>query len=1408
LFPDRLLELAAITDTSAGLAVIDHRRSFYDGPAFVGLPLGQVDKHGAVTRSEVLALTDDVLQQAYGTDVPPYLEPTGTPAWTADYPVEFRSLLARRAGYTFHTGSASPTDLEGYFITTERRRYDVHTNPNGRGLVLETLDPLHEAASAPSAHRVMIDYDEFQLLSTTVTNAAALTTTAVHDYRVLRPAEVTDANGNVTRFTYSPVGLLSTSWVRGKSAAEGDRVRPSVRLDYDFLTFEHSPPEQRQPISVRTTRHVYHDTASGVALRDPDETITTIEYSDGFGRLLQTRTQDDEVRFGDLSFGGGIVVLPDTQGAGAGGDVVGRLNANAAQPNVVVSGWRIYDKKGRVVQQYEPFFSEGWSYGQPTDEQRGHTLTMFYDPRGHAIRTLMPDASEQLVVLGVPGTIAALDLERPDVFEPTPWEVYSYDANDNAGRTHPAVSAGYRHHWNTPSSIRLDALGRTIEAVERNRDVPAVLGGALPPIEELRTRTTYDIRGNALTVTDARGRTAIQNVFDLTNRTLRVNSIDAGERRSVPNASGIIIETRASNGALVLSASDGLNRPIRLWARDGAGQALTLRERREYGDAGTASQPPADRAAARAANQLGRLSRVFDEAGQLSYNTYDFKGNLLEKTRRVISHAEVLGVFAGPPAGWDVRAYRVDWTNPAGTPLETAAYTSTLAYDALNRATRITYPEDAEHARRVSVPIYNRSGALRSVELDGDVFVERIACNAKRQRVLIAYGNGVMTRSTYDPRTFHLLRMRTERFSSPASLTYRHTGEVLQDLVYEYDLVGNVIAIHDRTPNSGINGTPLGPDALNRTFTYDAIYRLRSATGRECDHPPDVPWDSTLRCTDLTKVRPWTEEYTFDSTGNLTKLRHQSGATAAIGDFTVPAAANRVSTLTQGLNVFTYEHDANGNLTRETTSRHLEWDHRDRLRVYRTQTAGSEPTVHTHYLYDSTGQRVEKIVRKPGARVEITVYIAGMFEHERIITGGSTQENSTLHLMDDRARIATVRVGSPFTGDTTPGVKFHLADHLGNIAVIVDATGSLVSREEYLPYGSTSFGSFARKRYRFGGYERDAESGLYYAGARYYIPWLGRWASCEPAGAVDGLNLYAYVRGRPLARVDRVGLAGGDPFPPDPSREAAKEMRVMASGPSQLAKKLADAAVSGWNAFRTKVTQAVFDRQEYDKAKAADLPTVKPNAGLMMTDKIVKETPEASGNAFLVMAGAVRTKAPAGAHTPVESPAGEAKVGQQPKAAQPEAQPAPPVAESKPGESTAPKPKVEGTVETVAAELFRLRDQAWDEAMQRVQSNPQLAETMTPARFGNLVDEIFKNKVMDSISAKRLPDTFRVTATSNKGVAYGIDVYDTATGEGYDVHPANERQVLKHMDKYEGETMPDGTVINNVNPLVYQSPWK
>lgn len=46
---------------------------------------------------------------------------------------------------------------------------------------------------------------------------------------------------------------------------------------------------------------------------------------------------------------------------------------------------------------------------------------------------------------------------------------------------------------------------------------------------------------------------------------------------------------------------------------------------------------------------------------------------------------------------------------------------------------------------------------------------------------------------------------------------------------------------------------------------------------------------------------------------------------------------------------------------------------------------------------------------------------------------------------------------------------------------------------------------------------------MYYHEVRYFASWLGRWASSDPAGLRDGLNLFAFVRSSPIGFVDPRG---------------------------------------------------------------------------------------------------------------------------------------------------------------------------------------------------------------------------------------------------------------------------------------------
>jgi RHS repeat-associated protein len=1114
--------------------------NYYDGERFVGLPFGYLGDFGALVRSESLVLTEDILRHAYldptrssAPSSPPYLRPESVTSWPAEYPQEFRAETPPLAGYEFADGSDHRA--RGYFARASRVAFDFHDrNFPHRGLPLTMRNPFDNDTT--------IAYDDpYHLLPVRVTDAVGLTTSADYDYRVLQPRIVTDANGNRSAVTFSPLGFVISTAAMGQEGEQvGDTLdAPGSRLEYDFTAFLN----RRQPVFVRSIVREHHVTETDVPLPRRDETIATIEYSDGFGRLLQTRTQAEDVLFGDSIFGGGV--LSENQFTPT-GDAIGRRGAQGADPNVIVSGWQVYDNKSRVVEKYEPFFSVDFDYAPPGDGQMGQKATMFYDPRGRVIRTLNPDGSEQRVIYGVPA-----DLTNPDRFAPTPWEAFTYDANDLAPlSTGPdgaslIHSAPATHHF-TPSSIVIDALGRTVLGVVRNREAPENPGDPLPPIEEFRTQSTYDIRGNVLAVTDALGRDAFRYTYDLGDRPWRNDSIDAGLRRMVLNVLGSEIERRDSKGALIVQAYDRLQRPIRLWARDDTNGLVTLRQRLEYGDAGTPDQAEPVREAMRDRNLLGHLLRHHDEAGLTEVLEVHFKGNVLDKSRRVIADAPILAVFDQAPAnGWNVTPFQVDWAPRPGQTLadceeellESEAYRTTSSVDALGRIKQLQFPQDVEGKRRELRPIYNNAGGLEKVFLDDALYVERIAYDAKGQRALIAYGNRVMTRYAYDARTFRLKRLRSERYSIPDELTYHPTDEALQDFGYEYDLVGNIVAIRDRAPGSGILNNPeaaaendqalrqlLGSgNALDRRFAYDPIYRLLSATGRECDRPPEgEPWKDQPRCTDLTKARAYTETYRYDDVGNMLRLEHGNELTR---EFTVESVNNRLRRVQVGSNPYDYTFDASGNMRSETTSRHFEWNHFDQMKAFRTQTEGAEPSVHAHYLYDAAGERVKKLVRKQSGQVEVTHYVDGGFEHHRWGSGPQVVANNHVHVMDDTQRVALVRLGAVHPDDRGPAVQFHMGDHLGSSNLVNDANGAFTNREEFTPYGETSFGSFAKKRYRYTGMERDEESGLARHGTRYYAPWLATWISSDPAGAAGGVNLYTPFARNPLQYVDAEGEA-------------------------------------------------------------------------------------------------------------------------------------------------------------------------------------------------------------------------------------------------------------------------------------------
>jgi RHS repeat-associated protein len=131
------------------------------------------------------------------------------------------------------------------------------------------------------------------------------------------------------------------------------------------------------------------------------------------------------------------------------------------------------------------------------------------------------------------------------------------------------------------------------------------------------------------------------------------------------------------------------------------------------------------------------------------------------------------------------------------------------------------------------------------------------------------------------------------------------------------------------------------------------------------------------------------------------------------------------------------------------------------------------------------------------------------------------------------------RVGKAAPG----GPQWLVSDHIGTPRMVADKTGNMpgIKRHDYLPFGEelnagqggrTTAQGYAgdNVRQQFTGYERDDETALDYAQARYFSGTQGRFTSVDPlaASAVPDtpqtFNRYTYALNSPLKYTDPSGM--------------------------------------------------------------------------------------------------------------------------------------------------------------------------------------------------------------------------------------------------------------------------------------------
>ena len=682
-------------------------------------------------------------------------------------------------------------------------------------------------------------------------------------------------------------------------------------------------------------------------------------------------------------------------------------------------------------------------------------------------------------------------------------------------------------HRNTPTIAVVDNRGLAVRnlAYYRRPDEPEVT-------DELITHHQHDARGVLERSADARlaaaGRANFTYLTNFAGTALHTRSVDAGISITLNDAAGRPFMEVSQVGIDQAGNEDSGQAVTRTWQYEAptlAGRPLSVTEQvageearvvERFVWAGATQQ-------ARDHNLVGQAVSHYDPAGLQKTNSLALSGVPSSVTRQLLKDADnpaVIADWQGEAASdWDAR-------------LAFEAYTTQTTADATGAM--LTTLDAQGNLQRVA---YDVAGQLRGswLTIKGkaeQVIVKALSYAATGQKLREEHGNGVVTTYTYAPTTQRLARIKTERPAGHAS-----GANVLQDLRYAYDPVGNVLKVrNDAEATRFWRNQKVVPENV---YTYDSLYQLIRATGREMANagqqgpnlPPFAAFDSAT-------YTPYTRTYTYDTAGNLIQIRHSAPATnnCYTTDITVSDRSNRavLSTLAKDSSAVEALFTPGGQQAVLLPGQSLTWTPRAELKQVVPVRREGGVNDSESYRYASDSQRVLKARTQHTARSAQTqrvIYLPGLELHITL-SGDKTTENLQLMTVGEAGR-AQVRVLRWATGKpadvANDQVRYSYDNLLGSSALEVDGAGKRISQEEYYPFGGTAVWTARNeieagyKTVRYSGKARDA-TGLYYYGYRYYQPWAGRWLSADPAGTVDGVNLYRMVAGNPVSSIDDKGL--------------------------------------------------------------------------------------------------------------------------------------------------------------------------------------------------------------------------------------------------------------------------------------------
>lgn len=614
-------------------------------------------------------------------------------------------------------------------------------------------------------------------------------------------------------------------------------------------------------------------------------------------------------------------------------------------------------------------------------------------------------------------------------------------------------------HLRTPDLVANDARGLPVRQVAYLRSIDEDT-----PVP-LSSRQHYDASGHLVKQWDPRLVVpSLTTIYRLDGEALKTDSVDAGWRLHLPGLAG---------------------EPLQRWGKGDNHWRTTFDTQlrvvavAENGEADVDLFTYADASADAGHNQRGQLLEQSDRAGTLRTDSFALSGEPLCETR---------------------------------TFLDGQAFTSRRLFSPLGAVLEQT---DAGGHRQQSR--YGLAGQLRHLQLlikgdtDWRTVLRDAHYNATDQLIEQHAGNGVRSQWTYDPADG---RLHTQS-------SRKDNGEVLQDFEYVYDRVGNITRIEDHAfapswfANQRVDG--------HRDFSYDSLYRLISATGYDDGPLSDIP--GLPKPTDPEDRRNYTQTFTYDYGGNLKKLVHVRAGADHTVQMCIDSLSNRGVRCKPGDPPPEFDNlfDRHGNLLAVQPGQPLHWNARDELQEVTLVTRDDGRNDAEYYAY-SQGERVFKRHEWYGENIL-------HFHQVRYLPGleiRSKDNGEELHIIQLGNARCLHWITPPPAAVENNQLRYSLDDHLGSCTLELDQNAHMISHEGYYPFGATAWMAekpetgISYKFIRYSGKEMDV-SGLYYYGARYYAPWLQRWVSADPAGDVDGLNLYAMVSNNPMIYVDTDG---------------------------------------------------------------------------------------------------------------------------------------------------------------------------------------------------------------------------------------------------------------------------------------------